>query len=158
MTDMGPDSLKNVIARDFVASLQLMEIANFLNGRERFFVQERRDGEKKMKNMEKNYKKMEAELKKARLDFQELAMNFDAYRDKHVLQVELTQTLLAKEEEADRLAAKVAELEGQLQKLSISDEEEKKVDPKGEFTNFSRGSLIKELIDAQNSVVFVTVL
>jgi hypothetical protein len=90
-----------------------MEVANFLNGREQFFVQERKDGETKMKNMEKSYKKMEVELKKARLDFQELDTNFAAYRDKHYLQVELTQTLLAKEE-ADRLAARVAELEGQL--------------------------------------------
>jgi hypothetical protein len=56
---------------------------------------------------------MEVELKKARLDFQELDTNFAVYRDKHSLQVELTQTLLAKEE-ADRLAARVAELEGQL--------------------------------------------
>jgi hypothetical protein len=32
-------------------------------------VQERKNGEARMKTMEKNYKKMEAELKKARLDF-----------------------------------------------------------------------------------------
>jgi hypothetical protein len=69
MSDMGPESLKNVIARASMASLQLMEVANFLNCREQFFVQETKNGEARMKTMEKNYKKMEAELKNARLDF-----------------------------------------------------------------------------------------
>jgi hypothetical protein len=37
--------------------------------------------------------------------------------------------------------------------LAIPDEEEKKEDPHGEFTNTSRGSLIRQLVEAQNSVV-----
>jgi hypothetical protein len=82
-----------------------------------------------------------------------LETNFAAYKDKHALQVELSQNLLVKEEEVERLSARVAELEGQLPKLSIPDEEERKEDPKGEFTSLSRGALIRELIDAQNSVI-----
>jgi cell division protein FtsB len=60
-----------------------------------------------------------------------LGATFAAYKDKYELQVELTQTLAAKGEEAERLtnekkdlAARVSELEGQLQRLSIPDEEE----------------------------------
>jgi hypothetical protein len=34
MTDMGPESLKNVIAESSMHSMKLMEIANFLNARE----------------------------------------------------------------------------------------------------------------------------
>jgi hypothetical protein len=160
MTDMGPESLKNVIAESSMHSMKLMEIANFLNARERHFVDERSKLEKRMKSLEKNHKKMDAELKKARQDYEELGANYDAYKDKYQLQVELTQTLQTKEEEAERLAkekedllAKVAELEGQLQKLAIPDEEERKEDPHGEYTNTSRGSLIRQLVDAQNSAV-----
>jgi hypothetical protein len=75
--------------------------------------------EKRMKSLEKNHKKMDAELKKALQDYEELGTNYDAYKDKYQLQVELTQTLQTKEEEAERLAkekeslsARVAELEG----------------------------------------------
>jgi chromosome segregation ATPase len=160
MTDMGPESLKNVIAESSMHSMKLMEIANFLNARERHFVDERSKLEKRMKSLEKNHKKMDAELKKARQDYEELGANYDAYKDKYQLQVELTQTLQTKEEEAERmvkekedLLAKVAELEGQLQKLAIPDEEEREEDPHGEYTNTSRGSLIRQLVDAQNSAV-----
>jgi hypothetical protein len=160
MTDMGPESLKNVIAESSMHCMKLMEVANFRNARERQFVDERSKMEKRMKSLEKTHKKMDAELKKVRQEYEELGATYDAYKDKYQLQVELTQTLQTKEEEAERLAkekedllAKVAGLEGQLQKLSIPDEEEKKEDPHGEFSNTSRGSLIKQLIEAQNSAV-----
>ncbi|WJX89705.1 hypothetical protein P8452_71679 [Trifolium repens] len=160
MTDMGPESLKNVIVESSMHSMKLMEIANFLNARERQFVDERVKMEKKMKSMEKSHKKMDVELKKARQDYEELGANYDAYKDKYQLQVELTKTLQTKEEEAERLAkekesllARVAELEGHLQKLTIPDEEEKNEDPHGEYANTSRGSLIRQLVDAQNSAV-----
>jgi Skp family chaperone for outer membrane proteins len=160
MNDMGPESLGNVIAEASVASMKLLEVANFLNQRERQFVEERSTMEKKMQSMEKSYKKMDAELKKARLSFRELETNYAAYKDKYQLQVELTQTLASKEAEVEDLSkekegliARVAELEGQLQKLSIPDEEEKREDPHGEFTNISRGSLIKQLMEAQSSAV-----
>jgi chromosome segregation ATPase len=160
MTEMGPESLKNVIAESSMHCMKLMEVANFLNARERQFVDERSKMKKRMKSLEKNHKKMEAELKKVRQEYEELGATYDAYKDKYQLQVELTQTLQTKEEEAERLAkekedllAKVAGLEGQLQKLAIPDEEEKKEDPHGEFTNTSRGSLIRQLMDAQNSAV-----
>jgi hypothetical protein len=160
MNDMGPESLGNVIAEASVASMKLLEVANFLNQRERQFVEERTTMEKKMQTMEKSYKKMDAELKKARLSFRELETNYAVYKDKYQLQVELPQTLASKEAEVEDLSkekegliARVAELEGQLQKLSIPDEEEKNEDPSGEFVNTSRGSLIKQLLDAQNSAV-----
>jgi chromosome segregation ATPase len=160
MTDMGPESLKNVIAESSMHCMKLMEVANFLNARERQFVDEWSKLEKKMKSLEKSHKKMDAELKKARQDYEELGATYDAYKDKYQLQVELTQTLQTKEEEAERLAqdkedllAKGAELEGQLQNLTIPDEEEKKEDPHGEYTNTSRGSLIRQLVEAQNSAV-----
>jgi hypothetical protein len=160
MNDMGPESLGNVIAEASVTSMKLLEVANFLNQRERQFVEERSTMEKKMQSMEKSYKKMDAELKKARLSFRELETNYAAYKDKYQLQVELTQTLASKEAEVEDLSkekegliARVAELEGQLQKLSIPDEEEKREDPHGEFTNISRGSLIKQLMEAQSSAV-----
>jgi chromosome segregation ATPase len=140
--------------------MRLMEVANFLNARERQFVEEKSKMEKKMKSMEKNYKKMEADMKKVRLEYEELGASYDAYKDKYQLQLELTQTLQTKEAEVDSLTkekevlvARVAELEGKLQKLSIPDEEEKKEDPHGEFTNTSHGSLIQQLIDAQNFAV-----
>jgi chromosome segregation ATPase len=140
--------------------MRLMEVANFLNARERQFVEEKSKMEKKMKSMEKNYKKMEADMKKVRLEYEELGASYDAYKDKYQLQLELTQTLQTKEAEVDSLTkekevlvARVAELERKLQKLSIPDEEEKKEDPHGEFTNTSRGSLIHQLIDAQDSAV-----
>jgi DNA repair ATPase RecN len=160
MTDMGPESLKGVIAESSMHCMKLMEVANFLNARERHFVDERSKMEKRMKSLEKTHKKMDADLKKVRQDHEELGAAYDAYKDKYQLQVELTQTLQTKEEEAERLAkekedllAKVAGLEGQLQKLSIPDEEEKREDPHGEFANTSRGSLIKHLIEAQNSAI-----
>jgi SMC interacting uncharacterized protein involved in chromosome segregation len=160
MTDMGPESLKNVIAESSVHSMKLMEIANFLNARERHFVDERVKMEKRMKSMEKSQKKMDAELKKVRLNYEELGAAYDAYKDKYQLQIELTQTLQVKEEETELLArekenllARVAELEGQLQKLSIPNEEEKKEDPHGEYASTSRGSLIRQLVEAQNSAV-----
>jgi predicted RNase H-like nuclease (RuvC/YqgF family) len=116
--------------------------------------------EKRMQSMEKNHKKMDAELKKVRLNFRELETTYEAYKDKYHLQVELTQTLANKEAKVEQLlkekeewGAKVADLEGQLQKLSIPDKEEKSGDPSGEFVNTSRGSLIKQLLDAQNSAV-----
>jgi chromosome segregation ATPase len=154
MTDMGPESLGNVIVEASMHSLKLMEIASFLNCRERHFV------EKKMQNMEKNHKKMDAELKKVRLNYQELEATYEAYKDKYQLQVELTQTLANKEAEVEQLlkekeewGAKMADLEGQLQKLVILDEEEKEADPAGEFANTSRGSLIRQLVDAQSLAV-----
>jgi cell division protein FtsB len=160
MTDMGPESLKGVIAESSMHCMKLMEVANFLNARERQFVDERSKMEKRMKSLEKNHKKMEADLKKVRLEYEELGASYDAYKDKYQLQIELTQTLQTKEAEVDRLAnekedllAKVAGLEGQLQKLSIPDEEEKKEDPHGAFANTSRGSLIKQLLEAQNFAV-----
>jgi hypothetical protein len=160
MNDMGPESLGNVIAEASVASMKLLEVANFLNQRERQFVEERSTMEKKMQSMERSYKKMDAELKKARLSFRELETNYAAYKDKYQLQVKLTQTLASKEAEVEDLSkekegliARVAELEGQLHKLSIPDEEEKREDPHGEFTNISRGSLIKQLMEAQSSAV-----
>jgi hypothetical protein len=155
MTDMGPESLKNVIAESSVHAMKLMEIANFLNVRERHFVDERVKMEKRMKSMEESQKKMDAELKKVRLNYEELGAAYDAYKDKYQLQIELTQTLQIKEEEVERLAkekenmlAKVAELEGQLQKLSIPDEEGKKEDPHGEYAATSRGSLMRQLVEA----------
>jgi hypothetical protein len=48
MSDMGSESLQNVIAEASVTSMKLMEIANFLNARERHFVRERSEMEKKM--------------------------------------------------------------------------------------------------------------
>jgi chromosome segregation ATPase len=113
-----------------------------------------------MKTLEKSHKKMDAELEKARQDYEELGANYDAYKDKYQLQIKLTQTLQTKEEEAERLAkeneslaARVADLEGQLEKLAIPDEREKNEDPHGEYTNTSRRSLIKQLMEAQNSAV-----
>jgi cell division protein FtsB len=160
MTDMGPESLKGVIAESSMHCMKLMEVANFLNARERQFVEERSKMEKRMASMEKNYKKMEADMKKVRLDYEELGASYDAYKDKYQLQLELTQTLQAKEveveslsKEKENLVSRVAELEGKLQQLSIPDEEEKEEDPLGEFVNTSRGSLIHQLIDAQNSAV-----
>jgi DNA-binding protein YbaB len=97
MSDMGSESLQNVIAEASVTSMKLMEIANFLNARERHFVWERSEMEKKMQAMGKNYKKMDAELKKVHLSYQEPGVNFDAYKDKHQLQVKLTHTLPNKE-------------------------------------------------------------
>jgi protein subunit release factor A len=136
MNDMGPEAMK------------LMRIANFLNGRERHFSKERAEVEKKLK------KKKDDELKKAYADLQELDVSFEAYMDKYELQLSLTRTLEEKEREADQLSkdkkelvARVAELEGQLQKLTIPDEEEKKEDPSEEFTNTSRGALIKRVIE-----------
>jgi hypothetical protein len=160
MTDMGPESLGNVIAEALMHSLKLMEVASFLNRRECHFVEERSTMEKKMQSMEKNHKKMDAELKKVRLNYQELEATYEAYKDKYQLQVEFTQTLASKEaevetpsKEKESLTARVAELEGQLQKLSIPDEDEKREDPSGEFVNTSRGSLIKQLVEAQSSAV-----
>jgi chromosome segregation ATPase len=160
MTDMGPESLKGVIAESSMHCMKLMEVANFLNARERQFVEERSKMEKRMKSLEKNHKKMEADLRKVRLDYEELGASYDAYKDKYQLQIELTQTLKTKEEEVERLVkeredllTKVTGLEGQLQKLSIPDEEEKKEDPQGTFGSASRGSLIRQLVEAQNLAV-----
>jgi hypothetical protein len=86
MTDMGPESLKNVITESSMHSMKLMEIVNFLNTRERHFVDERSKLEKRMKGLEKSHKKMDAELKKARQDYEELGANYDAYKDKYQLQ------------------------------------------------------------------------
>jgi hypothetical protein len=160
MTDMGPETLKGVIAESSMHCMKLMEVANFLNARERHFVDERSKMEKKVTILEKSHKRMDAELKKVRQEYEELGATYDAYKDKYQLQVELTHTLQMKEEEAERLAkekedllARVADLEGQLQKLAIPDEEEQKEDPLGDFSTTSRGSLIRQLMDAQNSAV-----
>jgi hypothetical protein len=93
MTDMGPESLKNVIVESSMHCLKLMEVANFLNARERHFVEERSKMEKRMSSMEKSHKRMDAELKKVRQEYEELGATYDAYKDKYQLQVELTQTL-----------------------------------------------------------------
>jgi hypothetical protein len=160
MADMGQESMKGVIAESSMHCMKLMEVANFLNARERQFVEERSKTEKRMVSMEKNYKKMEADLKKVRLDYEELGASYDAYKDKYQLQLELTQTLQAKEveveglsKEKEDLVARVAELEGKLQQLSIPDEEEKNEDPQGTFASTSRGSLIRQLLEAQNLAV-----
>jgi hypothetical protein len=129
--DMGPEAIKNELADATVAAMKLIEIANFLNGRERQFVQEKAGLEKKLK-------KQDGELRKAHADLRELDVSFEAYKDKYQLQLELTRTLEEREREADKLAeekrileGKVAELEGQLQKLAIPDEEERNEDPSG---------------------------
>jgi protein subunit release factor A len=147
MDDMGPETLKNVLADATVSTMKLMKISNFFNGRERHFVKERAEAAKKLK-------KKDDELKKAHADLRELDVSFEAYRDKYELHLTLTKTLEEKEQEEDQLAkdkkelvARVTELEGQLQKLTIPDEEEKKEDPSEEFTNTSRGALIKRVIE-----------
>jgi hypothetical protein len=153
MDDMGPETLKNVLADATVSTMKLMKISNFFNGRERHFVKERAEAAKKLK-------KKDDELKKAHADLRELDVSFEAYRDKYELHLTLTKTLEEKEQEEDQLAkdkkelvARVTELEGQLQKLTIPDEEEKNEDPSGEFTNTSPGALIKQVIDVESSAV-----
>jgi hypothetical protein len=61
MNDMDPDALKNVLADATVFAMKLMEIANFLNGRERNFV-------KKQSDIEKKLKKRDEDLRKALVD------------------------------------------------------------------------------------------
>jgi archaellum component FlaC len=155
MTDMDSESLKGVIAESSMHCMKPMEVANFLNARERQFVEERSKMEKRMKGMEKSYKKMEADLKRVHLEYQELGAAYDAYKDKYQLQIELAQTLRLKEEEVERLdkekedlVTTVSEIEGKLQCLSIPDEEEKIEDPRGTFASTSRGSLIRQLVEA----------
>jgi flagellar motility protein MotE (MotC chaperone) len=132
-----------------VFAMKLMEIANFLNGWERNFVKERSDIEKKLK-------KRDEDLRKALVDLQEMEVNFEAYKDKYQLQLDLTKTLEEKEKEVDRLAEENKVLEekvAELENLTIPGEEEKAEDPSGEFTQMSRGALIKRCVEAESSAV-----
>jgi hypothetical protein len=85
-----------------------------------------------------------------------MEVNFEAYKDKYQLQLDLTKTLEEKEKEVDRLAAENKVLEekvAELEKLTIPDKEEKVEAPSGEFTQMSRGALIKRCVEAESSAV-----
>jgi hypothetical protein len=56
LDNMGPVSLKNELADATVAAFKLMEIANFLNGRESKYLEERDDAQKRLKKRGRNFK------------------------------------------------------------------------------------------------------
>jgi hypothetical protein len=151
--DMSPESLKNELADATVAAFKLMEISNFLKDRETKYLKERDNNQKREKEMGES-------LQKTRKDLEETKSHFKAYKEKYALQVSLMTTLSENEEEAKRvteekkvLEDKVAELEGQLQRPAIPDEDEKAADHTGEFKKLSREALISRIVEGESSTV-----
>ncbi|MCI47754.1 hypothetical protein A2U01_0068996, partial [Trifolium medium] len=79
LDDMGPEAIKNEITNSSVAVFKLLEIVNYLNGRECQYLRERDAAQKKVNDL--GHK------------LSEMKVFFDDYKNKYALQQELVATL-----------------------------------------------------------------
>ncbi|GAU25391.1 hypothetical protein TSUD_70440 [Trifolium subterraneum] len=140
LESMGPESLKNVVAESSVAVFKLLEVATFLNGRECKFLQERDEARALAKGFGERLTVVE----------QDLLARDKALEGSEAEAAKARKELEDAKLEEERMKGKIAELEEKLASMTLApsaDEEEKKVDPAGTYTNFSRAGLISKIYE-----------
>ncbi|GAU20983.1 hypothetical protein TSUD_201320 [Trifolium subterraneum] len=140
LESMGPESLKNVVAESSVAVFKLLEVATFLNGRECKFLQERDEARALAKGFGERLTVVE----------QDLLARDKALEDSEAEAAKARKELEDAKGEEEKMKGKIAELEEKLASMTLApsaDEEEKKVDPAGTYTNFSRAGLISKIYE-----------
>ncbi|GAU51227.1 hypothetical protein TSUD_136240 [Trifolium subterraneum] len=137
---MGHDCLLDGKTVSSVAVFKLLEVANFLNGRECKYLRERDEARAHAKDFGERLTVVEKDL----------AVQTKACSDAEDKVTRLEKELHDAKEEEGRLKGKVEELEEKLSSLTLTpaaDEEERRVDPAGTYTSFSRAGLIAKIYE-----------
>ncbi|GAU23469.1 hypothetical protein TSUD_81510 [Trifolium subterraneum] len=135
LASMGPESLRNVVAESSVAVFKLLEVATFLNGRECKYMRERDEARAHAKDFGKLLTVVE----------QDLLARGKALEDSEAEVAKVKKELEDAKGEEEKLKGKIAGLEEQVSRLSLVEEEEKKLDPEGTYAKFSRADLIAKI-------------
>ncbi|CAJ2651901.1 unnamed protein product [Trifolium pratense] len=145
LTNMGPEALRSEIATQSMALLKLIEVATFLNGRECKYLKERDEARKELSVLERKLAKSEASCEGYREEHKTLSANLKESEDRLKTLSDERDGILQQVEE---LKAKVNELEGKLagqQATEVVEEEEREIDPQGEYASSSRAALIAKI-------------
>jgi hypothetical protein len=140
LASMGPKSIRNVVAESSVAVFKLLEVATFLNGRECKYLQERDEARAHAKDFGERLSAVEKDL----------SSETKALKESQTRVTQLEKDLQDAKEEEGKLKGRVGELEEKLASMTLvptADKEEKKVDPAGTYTNFSRAGLISKIYE-----------
>ncbi|GAU29956.1 hypothetical protein TSUD_360710 [Trifolium subterraneum] len=135
LASMGPESLRNVVAESSVAVFKLLEVATFLNGRESKYLRERDEARALAKDFGGRLTVVE----------QDLSARDKTLEESEAELVKVNKELEDAKREEEKLRGRVAELEEQMSDLSLAEEEEKKLDPAGTYSKFSRAELIAKI-------------
>jgi predicted nuclease with TOPRIM domain len=135
LASMGPESLRNVVAESSVAVLKLLEVATFLNSRECKYLRERDEARAHAKDFSERLTIVE----------QDLLARGKALEDSEAEVAKVKKELKDAKGEVERLKGKIAELEEQVSRMSLAEEEEKKLDPEGTYAKLSRADLIAKI-------------
>jgi uncharacterized protein (UPF0305 family) len=140
LASMGPESIRNVVAESSVAVFKLLEVATYLNGRECKYLQERDEARAHAKDFGERLSSVEKDL----------SSETQALKESQATVARLEKNLLDAKEEEKALKEKVGELEEKLSSMALTptaDEEERKVDPAGTYSNFTRAGLISKIYE-----------
>ncbi|GAU48062.1 hypothetical protein TSUD_404900 [Trifolium subterraneum] len=140
LASMGPESIRNVVAESSVAVFKLLEVATFLNGRECKYLQERDEARAHAKDFGERLSAVKKDL----------SSETKVLKESQARVTQLEKDLQDAKEEEGKLKGRVGELEEKLASMTLAptaDEEEKKVDPAGTYTNFSRADLISKIYE-----------
>ncbi|CAJ2644668.1 unnamed protein product [Trifolium pratense] len=153
LTDIGPEALRSEIATQSMALLKLIEVATFLNGRECKYLAERDDARKALLGVERRLAESEASCERYREEHKTLSSNLKETEDR-------LKTLSEEKDgiqiEVEGLKAKINELEEKLvcqQASGMIEEEEKEVDPQGDYASSSRAALIAKIQEYESNMV-----
>ncbi|GAU10341.1 hypothetical protein TSUD_421730, partial [Trifolium subterraneum] len=137
LASMGPESIRNVVAESSVAVFKLLELATFLNGCECKYLQERDEARAHAKEFGERLTVLEVDL----------SSETKALKESQGRVAQLEEDLKSARKDEEALKGQVAELEKKLASLTLSpvDEEERKLDPSGTYTKFSRADLISKI-------------
>ncbi|GAU43324.1 hypothetical protein TSUD_390230 [Trifolium subterraneum] len=135
LASMGPESLRNVVAESSVAVFKLLEVATFLNGRECKYLWERDEARAHAKDFGERLTIVE----------QDLLSRTKALEDSEAEVAKVKKELEDAKGEEEKLKGKITELEERVSRMSLVEEEEKKLDPEGTYAKFSRADLIARI-------------
>ncbi|GAU49340.1 hypothetical protein TSUD_88470 [Trifolium subterraneum] len=138
LASMGPESIRNVVAKSSVAVFKLLEVATFLNGRECKYLRERDEARANAKDFRERLSVVEKDL----------SSETKALKESQAKVARLEKDLQDAKDEEGKLKERLDELEEKLSSMTLtptSDEEEKKVDPAGTYASFSRAGLISKI-------------
>ncbi|GAU13111.1 hypothetical protein TSUD_174110 [Trifolium subterraneum] len=136
----GRPAEENVVAESSVAVFKLLEVATYLNGRECKYLQERDEARAHAKDFGERLSSVEKDL----------SSETQALKESQATVARLEKNLLDAKEEEKTLKEKVGELEEKLSSMALTptaDEEERKVDPAGTYSNFTRAGLISKIYE-----------
>ncbi|GAU31606.1 hypothetical protein TSUD_30680 [Trifolium subterraneum] len=135
LASMGLESLRNVVAESSVAVFKLLEVATFLNGRECKYLRERDEARAHAKDFGERLTTVE----------QDLLTRGKVLEDSEAEVARVKKELEDAKGEEEKLKGKITELGEQVSRMSLAEEEEKKLDPEGTYAKLSRADLIAKI-------------